>query len=116
MKKITINRCDAGEIFRYADKKYGISWNTCNDLFYHSVINYQKLNHIYLYDCVGNIEDDVKDCIVNFDRGLHFDEVLGLIRKFPVEFVLSQETYVRANIILINFMLDNDVNEMEVTG
>jgi len=49
---------DFSEIFRWAEAKYGISWNLCNDLFFNTeVIEYRRSNDFYKFDMID--EDDV---------------------------------------------------------
>jgi hypothetical protein len=54
MKTVTKNVCDFSEVFNFADKKFGVSWNSCNDLFFRTeVLRYQRLCHI----CTAGFED-----------------------------------------------------------
>ena len=114
MKKIKINRCYISEIFGYAEKNYGISWNACNDLFLNdSVLEYGKMNTVYLGNCIDYLSEILKGIIPNFSE-LKEKDLVKIIGEFSVDLVNSQEDVVQANIILINFMTDNGVDEMEV--
>ena len=45
MKTRTIHDCRFDEIFYFAEKKYGIDWNTANDMFFRTGLI--KFNEIY---------------------------------------------------------------------
>ena len=44
------------DIFRYAEKEFGIHWNPCNDLFFDNVFEYRNLTKIYTIDLICDIE------------------------------------------------------------
>jgi len=39
----TIQQIDFDEIFFFAEKEYGINWNTCNDIFFGNSIDYNNV-------------------------------------------------------------------------
>lgn len=86
MKTVTYNECDFSEIFRFAEKNHGISWNKCNDVFFRSLLDYEKHNDFELEFLEADLEED----------------------KF------YQESYKLATTILIDFMKENKVTEMRV--
>ena len=114
MKKIKINRCYISEIFRYAEKIYGISWNACDDIFLQDcVLDYGKMNTVYWGDCLDYIEEELKIIIPEYNT-LSGGDLEKVISGFSVELVNSQKDDIKANIILMNFMTVNGVDEMEV--
>lgn len=58
MKKVSRNECDFSDVFHYAEKEFGIHWNTCNDIFFREeLLNYKSYDDLYLDELEGNLED-----------------------------------------------------------
>jgi len=88
MKRVTYNECGFADIFHFAESKNIASWNECCDLFHRSgILQYEAPTDIYLAD----IEDEMKD-----------EE--------------DDSKYKKAYQILIDFMNENHVKTMHVTG
>lgn len=43
----TVNQIGFSEIFKFAETKYGISWNDANDLFFNGPLQYGSVSDIY---------------------------------------------------------------------
>ena len=54
MKKLKV--FDFADIFRFADKEYGIHWNTCNDVFFGNSLEYGRHTTVYPGDWGGYID------------------------------------------------------------
>ncbi len=53
---------DFSDIFNYATKNYGISWNACNDVFFNNSLEYQRHTTVYPKDWTGYVSfESVKD-------------------------------------------------------
>ena len=73
---ITMTVVDFSEIFNFAEKNLGWSWNKCNDQFFNSVIRYREATEIYLSDVESEIEylkdtskleyKNIYQCLVDF--------------------------------------------------
>lgn len=48
MKTLKVFEFD--KIFNFADKKYGIGWNECNDVFFGNSLDYGKHSTVYPHD------------------------------------------------------------------
>lgn len=49
----TIKQIDFADIFAYADQYYSVSWNACNDLFFHTVLEYGSVSDFELGEWQG---------------------------------------------------------------
>jgi hypothetical protein len=47
---------DFSDIFHYAEKHYGISWNECNDVFFNNSLEYQRHTTVYPNDWKGYVD------------------------------------------------------------
>lgn len=64
MKKIKTTMIDTYELFKFAEKQFGIGWNPCNDLFFRSeVVKYENYTEFELDEPLEYIssEGDSKD-------------------------------------------------------
>ena len=109
MKKIQINRVGFDEVFYFADKHFNIGWNNCCDLFHGSqVFDYDSITQIYL--------SDVKH---NFTYGKEIDklngeELLQHMINFRGTDISELSSEDKRNIILLNFMFEHEIEDMEV--
>lgn len=58
MNKVTRNEADFSELFEFAEKNYGISWNGCNNLFFHSSLTYQRYNDFDIEELESDLTDE----------------------------------------------------------
>jgi len=61
MGKRQINEVDFSTIFNYADKKFGVSWNRANDMFFvDGSLTYRSFNEYDLDESLEFIDDGKK--------------------------------------------------------
>ena len=108
MQKITINRVNYSEIFNYATEHYGINWNPCNNLFFHTLLEFRRTSKWYIDDLAEYIENSYDE-----DKGEIKEEFFNNITK---EKVLTMEDSAKAATIMIKFMMENKIDEMEVVS
>lgn len=60
MKTLKIFNFD--DIFRFADKHYGIHWNTCNDVFFGNSLEYQRHSTVYPGDWAAYVDLKMEPC------------------------------------------------------
>jgi hypothetical protein len=48
-----IKQIDFSDIFIFAEKEYGISWNSCNDLFFNDPLTYKSVTDFYFEEWQG---------------------------------------------------------------
>lgn len=59
MKKVTRNEVSFAEVFRFAGEKFGIDWNSCNDLFFLTLLgNDQHANDFYRDELKSDLDPD----------------------------------------------------------
>jgi hypothetical protein len=80
------------DIFRYAEKNFGMHWNKCNDVFFNDLFRYKGHRIIHVEDMEYELEPEEVT-----DAGLNEDQLTA--RK-----------------AIIAFMKDNNVKEMIVLG
>ena len=51
----TLKIFEFSDIFHFADKNYGISWNECNTVFFGNSLDYQKHTTVYPSDWGGYV-------------------------------------------------------------
>lgn len=49
------------EIFYFAEKEYGVNWNRANDLFFHTILDYGKINEFYIKELEYDIDHYKKE-------------------------------------------------------
>jgi hypothetical protein len=47
IEKVTVYKTDFCDLFKHAEKHFGISWNEANDLFFNNVIPYQGHHFVW---------------------------------------------------------------------
>ena len=45
IKRTTRNEADFSDVFHYAKKHFNVEWNAANDLFFHTILDYQRHNN-----------------------------------------------------------------------
>ena len=102
MKTVTVNKVNFSEIFHYAEKEYGIGWNPCNDLFFkEGVLTYRNVDTIYF-------DERVLDCF--YPQDITKEDFAKLTKEEILEFKGNKLAWC----IIGKFMLDNNVDEIEV--
>jgi hypothetical protein len=86
MKKQKINRVDFSDIFSYAEDKFGIGWNPCNDMFFNHSLDYKSYNEYYQ----GQPLEYIKE-------GVEFDDL---------------EFHEKGYYIINQFMIDNNLDDI----
>lgn len=105
MKKITVTRCAFPEVFAYAEKHFGITWNPCNDLFFKTrVLAYDSLEDIFLEDMYGSI---------GAPEGVDEAEWFKTLTKDTIDQMSDKH---KARVIMAHFMLANNLQHVEVDG
>lgn len=109
MNKIKINRVGFDEVFYFADKHFNIGWNDCSDLFHGSeMFKYESTSEIYMSDVKHNFTYN------NEREKLNGEELLQYIINFLGTDISNLSEDDKRHIIVLNFMLANDVEDMEV--
>lgn len=109
MQKIQINRVGFAEVFYYADKHFNIDWNTCCQLFHDTeVFKYNNVTEIYMSDVKHNFTYRKE-----IDK-LTGEELLQYIINFRGTDISTLSEKDKQYIILLNFMLENEIEDMEV--
>lgn len=83
-KQNTVNFSD---IFVFAEEKFGVGWNSANDLFFNTILEYKRSNKFWAPDIKGMLQDD----------------------EFPLE-----EDYRKAYDIMLAFMENHNVKQLLV--
>jgi len=108
METLKVNRVGFDEIFRYAEK-YGVSWNLANNLFF---------NNIFDYKTIATVECSSLWWIANeyFHLVNPSFEMYGFLKTLSVDDVkaLPETDRIKASVICALFMIENNVQEMEV--
>lgn len=95
MKKTTYNEADLGEFFKFAEDKFGVSWNECCDMFHRSeILNYHGVTDFELEELEGDLADP------DWPYGDNEDG--------------DNVKYEKANEILIAFAKENKVTEFRI--
>lgn len=53
MKEARMVKTSFADVFRHAEKKFGISWNACNDIFFHTIFDYKSYNEFDFSEVEG---------------------------------------------------------------
>lgn len=57
VKKVRRNEANFADLFRFAKEHHGLEWNPCNDLFFHTVLEYKRHNDFELADLEAQLKD-----------------------------------------------------------
>lgn len=102
MKTKQIQDFDA--IFNFAYKKYGISWNEANDVFFDNAFDYGKMSEaklgLEIFAYLGTKEISEK---LVFDLDKKIDEIGKVTGLFTKEEVLSLSDYEKSLIITAEY-------------
>lgn len=79
IKTRTVTECDFSDIFHYAEKKFGIGWNPCNDMFFGYSLEYKSYNEYDLEDLLDNIIDQSYEELSFTDKGYY------IIHQFMID-------------------------------
>ena len=52
----TLKVFDFADVFHFAEKHYGIDWNSCNDVFFNNSVEYGKHSNVYPSDWAAYID------------------------------------------------------------
>lgn len=85
-KKNTVN---FSEIFGHAEKKFQVSWNAANNLFFHTILEYKGSNEFESAELQGELEE----------KG---------------EYALKEGDNRKAREIMLDFMKENKVKQLLV--
>ncbi len=96
-----VTKTNFSEIFDYAEKKFGINWNECNDLFFNSeTLSYGSYNEFDLLDD---------------DQGADFEDLAVSLKDIKDDDVKNiSDDNDRSNYIIWRFMKDNNMTYMFV--
>ena len=94
MKRVTRTEVDFSEIFNYAEKKFKVSWNRANDMFFGHSLDYKSFNEFTQGDVLSYIFADEND-------------------TKPYEELNEDD---KGYFIINQFMIDNDIDEMFVNN
>jgi len=73
----TQNIVDFSEIFRFADNRFGIDWNTCCDIFHRTeILAYPGSTELYLFDMKYDLKQGFSHCGDKKDQFKQAYEVL----------------------------------------
>jgi len=104
MKTTVVNKVHFSEIFRYAQEKYGIGWNKCNDLFFKDgVLTYKQTDEV-------NFHDRILD--IFYPQTITKEGFAKLTKEEILEFTNNKLAWC----IIGKFMLDNNVDEIEINN
>jgi hypothetical protein len=67
-------RKDFSALFFYADKEFGIDWNSANDLFFNTILPYRSFTDIYLSDLCDGFDLPEGQDPQSFMEGLQITE------------------------------------------
>jgi len=62
---------DFSDVFKFAEDKYGIGWNPCNDVFFGNSLEYGKHTSVYPEDWAGYVgldDDEIKEKASDYTR------------------------------------------------
>lgn len=98
------------EIFKFAEKKYDIDWNTANDVFFNNVFEYGKMTSATLgLEVLGYIdEEEMKECL-EIDGGdfsnlsERFDKAEKITGVLTKQDVLNLPDSIKSYIIMAEF-------------
>lgn len=106
------------EIFYYAEKRHGIQWNPCNDLFFRTeVIRYHRATSFYPFDGIPDdplynvtepdydLTDEIKQNVINFTTSN--EEVCSLIKSDP-----DNKLSGIATLIINQFAIENELSDL----
>ena len=106
------------DIFRYANKKHGIDWNRCNDLFFSDTINYKGATSFYKLDGVDAETLGLKDySYEEEDDQILIDAIIAFVpdkdRIFKENGRIKDHSYANeaARIIINQFMIDEKLDD-----
>jgi hypothetical protein len=71
MNVVTRNEIDTSELFAYAEKNFGLDWNTCCDVFHRSQFLGEGFTDLYLSELEEYLER-YKDCecLPNYNKAV----------------------------------------------
>lgn len=82
IQTITRNEADFSDIFYYADKKFGLSWNTCCDIFHkEEILNYENNTDFDIEEIENYYTTDIE--FKNFTK---FEQGYFIIHKLMEEY------------------------------
>jgi len=117
MERVTINRCSFSELFHFAEKEYGISWNECNNLFFSQEhLTYQRINNVNISELLDGIDlaeydPDYENWDIDGDFE-NWNRVAWAVINKGRDFVLNHE--IKLYLIIAHFLLVNNVNDTEI--
>ncbi len=109
MRTITKNEADFDELFRFAEKRFGIGWNDCCSLFHRSnVLNYHSHTEFWLCDIIQQTQ-------MYYDKGENV--VMPSIEEMSDEEIKSAEHEKdKAYLIIGKFMIEHSVDKVFILG
>jgi hypothetical protein len=115
------------EIFRFAEEKFGLSWNLCNSLFFDTeMIKYRGNTNFYKFDMLGEDEvpgykydasdEDNTKAVMSFP--IDKDQLLTFLKEKKYGRFSYQDEYPKlVALIIINvFLIENNVDEALILG
>ena len=98
------------EVFRFAEKKYGISWNDCCELFHRNeVLTYKGIDE---FDPEWLSELIDPECEMDDECNYDSMKVFKSITDEDVE--SEKDAYRKAYLIIIRFMQENNVSKLSI--
>ncbi len=97
---IKVHEVDFSEIFGFAEKEYGISWNSANDLFFNKAFAYGGLCKIAYGDFLESLDEEQYDSLVN-NKETSF---LDVVSKEEVEASEDKARLITAHFLCVNGM------------
>lgn len=79
MRKVSFTQVDFSEIFYYAEEKFDIGWNACNDLFFNKSLTYKS------YDEFEGGCEEYYDPSIPFEQLNDRDKGYFIINQFMKE-------------------------------